>query len=77
MKIPVNGSLFTIKEIDGPIRRGGREFPVRICYAAREILLLRTLPESVKTHVLAAALSEACMTHRIPLIFPRWDRSTR
>lgn len=77
MKIPLNGNLFTIKEVDGPIRRGDREFPVRVCYADREILLLRSLPDHIKTYVLAAALSEAFAMHRIPLIWPKWDRSTQ
>jgi hypothetical protein len=76
MKIPINGSLFTIKEIDGPLSRNGQEFPVSVRYAAREILLLRSLPETIKIQVLAAALSEACMKHRIPLIWPKWDQST-
>ena len=72
MKIPINGSLFSINEVAGPICRAGKHFPVRVCYGSRQIKLLKTLPEEVKKHVLAAAISEACQKHRIPLIWPRW-----
>jgi len=72
MKIPINGSLFEIEEIEGPISRNGKHFPVRVCYTARRICLLKTLPEPLKKYVLAAAISEAVIKHRIPLIRPKW-----
>ncbi len=64
--------MFTIKEVAGPIRRDGKDFAVRVRYAQREIHLLRTLPEEAKKHVLAAAVSDACRRHRIPLVWPKW-----
>jgi len=72
MKVPINNCLFTVKEVDGPIRRDGGDFPVRIQYARREILLLRNLPERTKLHVLAVAIGEACRRHRVPIIQPKW-----
>lgn len=72
MKLPINGSLFCVVEVEGPICRGGKHFPVRVCYVSREIHLLKSLGEDMKKHVLAAAISEACQKHRIPLIWPRW-----
>jgi hypothetical protein len=72
MKIPINGNLFSIEEVDAPISRGDKSFPVQVCYAARKIHLLRSLPEEMKRWVLAAAISEACAKYRIPLIRPRW-----
>jgi hypothetical protein len=72
MKIPLNGSLFSIEEVDGPICRNGKHFPARVCYGSKRILLLKTLPEDLKKYVLAAAVSEASMRHRIPLICPKW-----
>jgi hypothetical protein len=72
MKIPLNGSLFEIAEVNGPISRDGKHFPVRVCYATRRILLLKTLPEPLKKYVLAAAISEASIKHRVPLIRPKW-----
>lgn len=72
MKIPINGSLFEIEEVDGPICRDGKYFPVRVCYQTRRICLLKTLPEPLKKYVLAAAISEAVIQHRIPLIWPKW-----
>ena len=72
MKIPINGNLFTIEEVEGPIRRNGRSFPVRVCYATNQILLLKSLPEDLKKYVLAAAISEAAQKHRVRLIWPRW-----
>lgn len=72
MKIPLNGSVFSIDEVEGPICRDGKRFPVRVCYASRRILLLKSLPEDIKKYVLAAAISEACARHRIPLISPEW-----
>jgi hypothetical protein len=74
LKVPINNCLFTIKEVRGPIRRGGLSFPVRIQYASREILLLQDLPSETKLHVLAAAISEACHRHRVPIIQPKWVR---
>lgn len=75
MKVPINGTLFTIEEVDGPIVRSGREFPVQIRYAARQIRLSRSVPEGLKKYVLAAAISEACLRYRIPLIRPNWEKS--
>jgi hypothetical protein len=74
MKIPLNGSLFSIEEVDSPISRGDKHFPVRVCYASKRILLLKTIPEDLKKYVLAAAISEAFARHRIPLISPKWSR---
>jgi hypothetical protein len=72
MKILINGNLFSIEEVDGPISQGGGTFPVQVCYAAYKIHLLRSLPEEIKKWVLAAAISEACDRSRIPLICPNW-----
>lgn len=72
MKIPLNGSLFSIDEVDGPISRDGKHFPVRVCYASKQILVLKTLPEDIKKYVLAAAIAEVCARHRVPLISPQW-----
>jgi hypothetical protein len=72
MKIIVGSSVFDILEVNGPIQCGDKCFPSRIRYAEREIHLLKSLPENVKKYVLAAAVSEACLRHRIPLIWPKW-----
>jgi hypothetical protein len=75
LKVPINGSLFNIKEVAEPIRRGDRMFPVSVQYATREILLLRSVPEEAKKFVLAAAVSEACLRHRIPIVWPKWAKN--
>jgi hypothetical protein len=72
MKIPINGNLFRIKEVPGPLMRQGRRFAVQVRYAAREILLVKDIPEDLKKYVLSAAISEAHLRSRIPLINPKW-----
>jgi hypothetical protein len=42
-------------------------------YAAREILLVKDIPEELKKYVLSAAVSEAYIRSRIPLIHPKWN----
>jgi len=74
LKIIVGGSVFTIHEVDGPIICGSKHFPSRVRYAEQEIHLLKSLPEEIKKLVLAAAVSEACRRHRIPLIWPKWAK---
>lgn len=76
MKIPISGHLFMVEEVDGPIHRNGMHFPVRIRYADQTIELLKTLPEHQKKWVLAAAISEAAVHYRIPLIWPKWDKQS-
>jgi hypothetical protein len=73
MKIPINGNLFHIREVRGPLKRRSRRFAVQVRYAAREILLVKDIPEELKKYVLSAAVSEAYIRSRIPLIHPKWN----
>jgi hypothetical protein len=73
MKVPINGNLFHIREVRGPLTCRGRRFAVRVRYAAREILLAKDIPEELKKYVLLAAVSEAHLRTRIPLIHPKWN----
>jgi hypothetical protein len=75
MKVPIGGSLFGVREVAGPLVREGKRFAVRICYDRREILILQGMTESQKRDVLAAAVSEAALQRRVPVVFPRWETS--
>ncbi len=75
----IGGREYELREVDGPVERGGDVFPAQFDHAAGVLLLSRAVPVEQRAWVVAVAVSDACfrLWRPVPVIWPDWEPADR